>query len=305
MAAASSETAAILLAGAAATTFAVANVVQQRVAARLAPSAGFDTRVLLRLVRRPLWVAGLLTVVLSFGLQAAALSSGRMVVTEPILASSLLVALALSAWLDRRQMRRADWTAALMTVAGLTGFLLASQPSGGERVAGTWPLCLAGLAALALAGACAAASVRVPAGRRALILGIGGGAGAGVTDALTKSVTALTVAHGPAILADPRLYLLAVLGLVTFTLQQNGYRAARLAGLLPVFAVLEPIVGCLLGLLIYHEHVAGAPGRIALEALAVALAACGIARLAGSPAVLGALVPAAAPQTETPATSDI
>ena len=65
-------------------------------------------------------------------------------------------------------------------------------------------------------------------------------------------------------------------------MQQNAFRAAGLAASLPAFAVLEPVVGCLLGLFIYHERVGGGGFRIAVEALAVLAAVWGIASLANS-----------------------
>src|SRR5258708_12303495 len=67
-------------------------------------------------------------------------------------------------------------------------------------------------------------------------------------------------------------------------MQQNGYRAAGLAAFLPVFSVLAPVVGSLLGLLLYHEPLGGGAGRMALEAVAVLAATWGIYRLARSTA---------------------
>ncbi len=75
------------------------------------------------------------------------------------------------------------------------------------------------------------------------MLSIGGGIGAGVTDALTKTVAALAGTHRLGVFGDVRLYLLIIVGLLTFTLQQNAFRAAGLSASLPSFAVLEPIVG--------------------------------------------------------------
>jgi len=86
------------------------------------------------------------------------------------------------------------------------------------------------------------------------------------------------------VFADARLYLLVVIGLLAYTMQQNGYRAAGLAAFLPVFSVLDPVVGSLLGLLLYHERLGGGSGRITLEAAAVLAATWGIVRLARSTA---------------------
>jgi len=235
---------AVALAVTAAATFAVANVVQQRVAARLRSDATFDTAVLVRLIRRPLWLAGLAAVIVSLSLQATALDLGRLVVIEPVLASSLLFALALAAW---------------------------AAPS---------MLGVAALAAVVIAVSSGLLAARLSPLRRALTLGVGGGIAAGVTDALTKTVAALIGAHQLGAFADVRLYLLTVVGLLTYTMQQNGYRAAGLAAFLPVFSVLDPAVGSLLGMLLYHEHLGGGAGRIA----AVLAATWGIPRLARSTA---------------------
>jgi len=131
-------------------------------------------------------------------------------------------------------------------------------------------------------------------GYRVTRRGIAGGIGAGVLDAMTKTVVTLPGRLHFGALADPRLYLLAVVGLMTFTLQQNSYRAAGLAAALPAFAVLEPVVGSLLGLFVYHERVGTGPVRIVIEALGILAAIWGIARLANSVSAAGARLAAAA-----------
>jgi drug/metabolite transporter (DMT)-like permease len=273
---------AVLIALAAAFCFALANVLQQRVASRLSATTAFDASVLLRLARKPLWLVGFAAVIASISLQAAALGMGRLVVIEPVLATSLLAALAMSAWADRRRMRSAEWAAAIATFAGLAIFLVASQPSGGKQTAATFQLALAAAAAFCFAGIATLIAIRLGPVRRALLLGIGGGVAAGVTDALTKTVAFLAGDHHLGVFADPRLYLLAFVGLTAYTLQQNGYRAAGLAAFLPAFAVLDPVVGSILGMSIYHERLGGGPARIAVEGLAAIVATWGIARLASS-----------------------
>jgi drug/metabolite transporter (DMT)-like permease len=251
---------AVALALAGSGSYAVAAVTQQRVAARLPSPRAFDPAVLVRLARRPAWLAGMAAVVAGFVLQAAALGLGLLVIIEPVLASGLLFALALGAWRDRRPLRRTEWAAALAVVAGLAVFLSAGQPTGGQRTAGAGVLGLATAAAAALIGLCAVLAGRLRLSRRALLLGVGGGVGAGVTDALVKSVAVLAAGHLLGLFADARLYLLIVAGLLTFTIQQNGYRAAGLAAFLPAFAVFEPVSGSLLGLAIYHERLNDGPG---------------------------------------------
>ena len=278
---------AIALALVASCCFAVAAVIQQSAAARLPSGRAFDPAVLLRLVRKPAWLAGLAAVIAGFGCQAAALGLGRLVVIEPVLATSLLFALLLAARRARRALRPGEWAAALAVVAGLAVFLAAGQPTGGQRTAGAAALGLAAAVAAAVTGLCAVVAGRLSAARRALLLGVGAGAAAGATDALVKTVTVVGAGNVPSLFTDPRLYLLIAVGLLAYTIQQNGYRAAGLAAFLPAFAVTEPVAGSLLGLIIYHERLSSQPGQIVLELAACAAAIWGIARLAGSEMVSG------------------
>jgi len=271
---------AVLLALAGSAAFAVAAVTQQGAAARLASGRAFDPAVLVRLARRPAWLAGLAAVIAGFALQAAALGLGRLVVIEPVLASGLLFALVLAARRERRPLSRAEWAAALAVVGGLAVFLTMGQPTGGQRTASAAALGLAAAAAAGLTALCVVLAGRLPGFRRALLFGVGGGVAAGATDALTKSVAVLAAGHLLASFADARLYVLIAVGLLTFTIQQNGYRAAALAAFLPAFAVLEPVSGSLAGLLVYHERLNAGPGRVMVELAACAAAAWGIARLA-------------------------
>ncbi|MGO8960417.1 MAG: DMT family transporter [Streptosporangiaceae bacterium] len=290
------QTLAVLFAIAGAACYAVASVVQQRSAAQLASSKAVDLAVLVRLMRARRWLLSLIAVGAGFGFQAAALDLGRLVVVEPVFPAGLLFALLLAARVEGRRLRHSEWTAAVATVAGLAAFLVAAEPSGGHRTAGAGLLSLAGSGAACIIGICCLVAFRVTAHHRALALSIGGGIGAGVTDAVTKTVATVTGLHGLGVFGDIRLYLLAAVGLLTFTMQQNGFRAAGLAASLPAFAVLEPLVGSLLGLFVYHEHVGGGAARIAVEVIAVLAAVWGIARLAKSVIEVAARLAAAAVQ---------
>ena len=290
---------AVLLALASSACYAVAVATQQGAAAHLPAGRAFDPVVLVKLGRRPVWLAGLAAVIAGFALQAAALGLGRLVVIEPVLASGLLFALLLAARRDRRPLRRAEWAAALAVVAGLAVFLAAGQPTGGQPTAGPAVLGVAAGGAAVLTGLAVILAGRFVGSRRALLFGVGGGVAAGATDALVKTVAVLAAGHLLAPFADPRLYLLIAVGLLAYTIQQNGYRAAGLAAFLPAFAVTEPVIGSLLGLIVYHERLRGGPGRIAVELAACAAATWGIARLAGSGAARGA-PPATGPDSPAP-----
>lgn len=290
---------AVAFAAAGAFSYAVASVTQQRAASQLLSSAAFDPAVLLRLARHRRWLVSLFAVLCGYGCQVAALGLGRLVVVEPVFPIGLLFALLLAARAEGRRLRHAEWTAAVAAVGGLAIFLVAAQPSGGQRTAPAGSLALAAAGAVGIAVVCCLRAIKVKPPHRALVLSIGGGIGAGVTDALTKTVAGLAGVARLGLFGDIRLYLLALVGLLTFTMQQNGFRAAGLAASLPAFAVLEPVVGAFLGLFIYHERVGGGGARVAVEVVAVMAALWGIARLANSViAELARLAAAATPPAD-------
>jgi hypothetical protein len=291
---------AIVFALAGAGCYALASVTQQQAASKLRSSTAVDPVLLLRLARAPRWLASLVAVIAGFGCQAVALSLGRLVVVEPVFPAGLLFALMLAARAEGRRLRHAEWTAAVAAIAGLAVFLVAAEPSGGHATAPAGILAVAVGTAVGFAVTCSLLATRVTTAHRALVLSIGGGVGAGVTDAVTKTVASVAGRVNVGVFADPRLYLLAVIGLTTFTVQQNAFRAAGLAASLPAFAVLEPVTGSVLGLLIYHERVGVGPLRIAIEAVAVVAALWGIARLANSVIAVSAKLAKAAAAAATP-----
>ncbi len=273
---------AIAFALAGALSYAVASVTQQRAAAAMTTGRTFDLTLVMRLLRARPWLLGMVAVIAGYLLQAVALDLGRLLVVEPVFPLGLLLALLLAARADGRSLRPPEWTAGIAVMAGLVVFLIAAEPSGGDRTAPVTSLAATAAGAVVVTVLGWLLSVRRPAPRRALALSLGGGVGAGVTDALTKTVAALVGSLGFGIFGDVRLYLLALVGLLTLTVQQNAYRAAGLAASLPAFVVLEPVVGSLLGLFVYHEGVGDSPLQIAIEVLAVLTAVWGIARLANS-----------------------
>src|SRR5829696_1117139 len=95
----------VALALAAALFFSLGTVLQQQVAR----GAGF----LLRLARRPRWLAGIASDGLGFLCQAGALAAGRLVVVQPLLATSVVFSLPLGAKLGGRRVVRREMGAAV------------------------------------------------------------------------------------------------------------------------------------------------------------------------------------------------
>lgn len=272
-----------VLALAAALLFAIAAVAQQRVASRVPDSESLNLGLVRRLLTSPLWLAASVGDLAGYGLQAAALGLGAVVLVEPLLSTMVLFALVLGAWSRRRRPTTAEMGWGALLCAGLALFLVAGDPSGGVASApwSEWMMPLV-LCSLATVG-CVVVATRSLGGVRAVALGAGSGLMYGLSAPLTKSVVdALTGTDGPGgVLGAWELYaLVASLGAGIF-LQQSSYQAGTVAQSLPVATVLEPIVGVALAVIVLQERITftglAAIGVVA-SALAMSAATAALAR---------------------------
>src|SRR3984885_9173518 len=101
--------------------------------------AGTDTRasatnsgLLVRMARRPLWLAGIASDIVGFIAQAAALRIGQLAVVQPLLVLSVVFALPLGARFSHQPVGRREAAAAALVVVALVGFLAIARPSGGR-----------------------------------------------------------------------------------------------------------------------------------------------------------------------------
>jgi drug/metabolite transporter (DMT)-like permease len=265
--------AAVLLALGAALAYAAASVLQQREAEADTGTDGRGTvgggvRLVLRLARRPLWLAGLAADALGYGFQAVALGVGELLVVQPVLTSGILFALPAGAWWSGRKLGRADFAWACTLAVALTVFVLLAGTNGGQDRASTtaWLVCAA-IAAPVL-GVCIVTAARSVGTRRAVLFAFAAAALFGLTAALTKSSVVLINDHGFGALAYWEPYALVVLGALGFVLNQRAFQAGSLTASLPTLTVVEPIVAAIVGVTMLHETV---PTEGVVEWLAVAV----------------------------------
>jgi len=262
-----------------------ASVALQHAEAASAPSAdALHLRLLSRLARRPIWLAGIAASGAGVVLQAAALRQGSLVVVQPLLTSALVFALALVALSTRRGLSPREWIAVVAVVCGVSALLVAV----GDRVtsvesagAGVW---IASLAVVVLVVLAAARRSRGPdPRRRALSLGAAAGVGNGYVAVLTKAFAADVVRGPSAVLHGWAVWALAAAAVPAVVLVQSVYQAGHLRLSLPIVAVLEPVVAVVLGVVLFDERIpVDAPRMVAL-ALAALVAGTGLWSLAASP----------------------
>ncbi len=247
---------AVLLALGAALAYAAASVLQQREAeADDGSRGGGGVRLVLRLARKPLWLAGLGADGIGYGLQAAALGVGELLVVQPVITSGILFALPASAWWSGRKLGRKEFAWACILAAGLTVFLVLAGTDGGRDQASNeaWLVCAA--IAGPILGGCIAAATRSVGTRRAVLFAFATGGLFGLTAALTKSSVVLMSDHGFGALAYWEPYALLVLGILGFVINQRAFQAGSLTASLPTLTVVEPVVAAIVGITMLHEEI--------------------------------------------------
>lgn len=277
---------ALVLALAAGISYAGASVLEQRVAARQRPELALRLRLLLAVVRQPLWLLGLALDIGAFVLEAGALAAGSVILVGPLLVTGLLFALPLSTVGTSRRFTRRNWLAAIALTGGLAVFVTVGSPRGGRADAtGVAWACTTGVLSALVALLVARARSAAPS-RRALYLGTATGAVYGLTAVLTKTSTDL-LGHGVgAVIGHWQPYALLALSAGAFLLNQSAFQAGHLAASLPAITIVNPVVAALLGWALFGERL-GARGAAAVGITIVGVAAsfAGTLALARSPIV--------------------
>ena len=269
----------------AACSFAGAAVLQQEAAQTISSNDSLRLRLLLALLRRPRWLAGVGLLLAGYGLQAVALALGPVAVVQPVVATELALAIPLAMVRRRRRPTWRDGAAIVAVLAGVAGFLLVASPAKGTADPGmrTWIAVLVPIGAADAVLVALAAGARGP--RKAMLLGSAAGIAFGLLAVLTKATAYGIGRHGAAAFASWQPYLLVATGIAALVVSQSAYQAGPLAFSMPFVAVLEPILAVLVGDTAFDEQVRLAGGYLAAEVVAAAVAVTGLVALARSPTV--------------------
>lgn len=276
---------AALFALGAAALFGTSTVLQQSAAQREADLPLLGLGVFHRVLRRPRWLAAIGLSVVSFAVQALALSLGPLVFVQPIAAMDLLFALPMLARRRRVHLRVMDWLGSIMVVGGVAAFLALSPPSAGRTEPGVlgWAAVLAGVAGVVVVALPVA--MRSGAVMRTALLAGAGSAVFALVDALTKAFVGALGALGAQVLVRWQPYALLAAGLAGIALGQAAYRSGSLLVSLPVIDTVEPVGAVLIGTTAFGEHIARSPVVLGPQVGVGLVAVAGIAILARSPLI--------------------
>ncbi|MFV0137914.1 DMT family transporter [Streptomyces sp. HMX87] len=276
----------VLAALAAGACFAVAGVLQQRVASARPDRERLSWRLLWHLARHPVWLSGIALAVLAYGFQSLALAFGPLSLVQPLIVCELVFAVPLAAHLRGVRLGPREWLGTLAVAAGLAAALVTARPTGGDPASarvGAWLLAV-GATVLVVAAAMVLRLVVTGVGR-ASCTALAGGTVMGFQSVLLDA-TVDRMSRGPVALASAwQTYALVAVSVGGLLLIQSAFQEGPLAATVTVIDTVEPAVAVAVGTTLFGEtlHLGWPVG--ALTALGVAGTVFGIVCLDTSPAI--------------------
>ncbi|MFF8095141.1 DMT family transporter [Streptomyces sp. NPDC016675] len=271
----------VLFALLAAFSNALATVLQRRAALSVPQSQGFRPGLVVDLLRQPVWIAGMLAVVVAGVGQAVALATGPLSLVQPLFVLELPLALLLASLMTHRSLPRAMWLAVGSVVVGLGIALASAAPDGGEAEVALdrWLPALAACAGAAVL--LAAAGLRRPVGKaRAGCLGAATAVCYALTAALMKdSMRVLDTEGVTGFLTTWQTYAFAAAGVGAVLLLEHAMQGGPLVASQPALTLGDAAVSLLLGVALYQEDVRGG-WWVVPQLLGVALIVAGVLTLA-------------------------
>lgn len=265
----------------------------QRKAALTVPSSkGFRAGLILDLLRRPVWLAGILAVIAAAVGQALALATGPLTIVQPLFILELPLTLIVASLLMHRHLPGRGWLAVAVVVAGLAVALVAASPTGNrthvelERWIPALAVCMGLVAGLAVA------ALRRPEGRaRAACLGAATAISYAVTAALMKAAMHILEEQGlGGFFSAWQTYAFAATGVCALFLLENAMQAGPLVASQPALTLGDALVSLALGITLYEETVRSGWWLLP-QLFGVALIAAGVLALARIPLAQAMVAP--------------
>lgn len=232
------------------------------------------------------WLAGIGLMVSGMALGALALGKGEVSVVEPLLATNLLFAMALSRHRTGQRLGRQGWAGLWLLAGGVTAFLLGGRPQGGETITNALRHWLVVGVVVGIALLLTTFAKRSQHGAAAALLAVAAGLLYGLQDALTRmSGQLLSDAGWTALMTSWQPYAVVVLGVTGLILVQSAFETAPLRMSLPALTAAQPLAGIACGIGFLGDQVRTDAGALAWQAAGLAAIVVGIVLLGMHPAM--------------------
>ena len=261
-------------------------VLQQNAAQHEPDSKFLSMRLIIDLFQQPRWLLGIGCMVCGQILAAWSIGNLPLAFVEPLLTINLVFALLVAVPIAKAQLRFWEITGAIVLCSGvaLLSVSRSAKPIGLSFGSFShWPAA-AGIAAIAFA--CVYAGRRRPGRARAMLTGIGAGLVFGIQDALTRQTLQGLHHFGfGGLFVHWAPYALVGAGATGIWLMQSAFSAGPLNVSLPGISAGEPVVGILLGVVVFGDRIQDTPGELAIYAGGLAALVLGVIMVARAPAL--------------------
>ena len=269
------------------------NEATQHIASTAAPRRSSGWRLVLYLFRSPLWLFGWVALIAAFVFQALALNKGQLSVVQPVLATELVFMLVLRRFWIHQSIRPVTWGAAAVTCVGLTLFIAAGQPGGGQPTPTSQHWFAAGLACCACAAALAIAARWGSPSLRAALYGSASAVMWALVATFIKATTDTLTEFGVAgMFTRWPVYALVAGSVAALFLEQAALHVGPLRASQPFMVIVDPIVSIALSVWLFEERFTDNAAVLALAAAAFAVMCAGVVLLTQTaPATMKADIP--------------
>jgi hypothetical protein len=272
---------AVVTALAAAAILGLSAAIDQRSTKKVKTREPLSPRLILDLVRQPLWLIAIGANVVGFALQVVALAYGSLALVQPLLVCDLLFAV-LIAWVLRGNANEPQpnmtpiWIGVGVTTIGLAGFLAIGQPTPGHTQARLSMLAPLAIGYVVVVGACIVVANRNR-DLQPLALALGCGVSYGVAAFVIKLLTSEFGGGLGAVFTNWPIYVFIVVGPAGFILNQNALQQGTLlAPVQAIISVADPVISIALGIAWLDVRLRSSPAAIAGEVLSFLLLTVGI-----------------------------
>jgi drug/metabolite transporter (DMT)-like permease len=259
-------------------------VLQQHAAEQEPQAYYMRLRLILDLLRRRRWLLGFGIMISGQLLSAWCVGHLALTLYEPLLATSLIFALALAVPISHQRLRATELIGAIILSGGVATLSLSREPGTPHVSFGSfadWPAA-AGIAVIAYV--CIHAGHRRSGPTRATLTGVGAGLVFGISDALTRRSVQILDAHSfHGLVTNWAPYCLVAAALIANWLMQNAFNAAPLHSSLPAITASEPLAGILLGIVVFGDTIDISVGMLAVQAAGIAALVIGVIMVARAP----------------------
>ncbi|MEV6793436.1 DMT family transporter [Streptomyces sp. NPDC051320] len=259
-------------------------VLQQRAAERAPVADVLSFRLLLDLVRVPLWLAGIGFMIAGQIVSVFALAHGELSRVEPLLGTSLLFAMALARRLTGLRLGWTGWIGVVLLSGGVAAFMIAGQPYSSTALGGPLRHWLVVGIVLGVALVLVVLARRLAGSAEPPLLAAAAGALYGLQDALTRTSSDIFDSGAlPGLLSSWQPYAVVALALTGLLLVQSAFELGPLHMSLPTLTATEPLVGIACGIGFLGDRLLVTPVALVGEALGLGAIVFGVFLLGRHP----------------------